>query len=215
MLRQSVAKMTTPLAEVPSISRLYRSKHLLPASQPGADLPAPCQAFNDKIAIVRGDITKIQADAIVNAGNKSLLGGGGVDGAIHRAAGPGLLAECRPLGGCETGEAKATNAYALPCKKVIHTVGPVYRSSGREKSERLLHNCYTNSLGVAVEQNCKSVIFSCLSTGVYGYPSEGAAWTALRAVRGFLEGEQGGNISKVVFCTFESKDVDAYADVIP
>ncbi|KAK4454254.1 hypothetical protein QBC34DRAFT_392921, partial [Podospora aff. communis PSN243] len=145
----------------------------------------------------------------------SLLGGGGVDGAIHRAAGPRLLAECRTLNGCRTGSAKITQAYNLPCSRVIHAVGPVYDDYDPEKSERELTSCYTTSLQLAVENGCRSVAFSALSTGVYGYPSRAAAPAALSAVREFMLGEEGKKIDKVVIVTFEKKDVDAYNEALP
>src|SRR3981081_2612426 len=125
-----------------------------------------------RLDVVKGDITRLDVDAIVNAANETLLGGGGVDGAIHRAAGPELLEECRELDGCETGSAKITNAYNLPCKKVIHAVGPVYSPNRKRRSHDLLAGCYTTSLKLAVENECKSIAFSALSTGGYGYPSQ-------------------------------------------
>jgi O-acetyl-ADP-ribose deacetylase len=200
---------------IPTISLLYRLKKLLPTDDEAHKLPEPSQSLNYKIGIIRGDITKLQVDAIVNAANKRLLGGGGVDGAIHRAAGPELLKECRTLGGCETGSAKITDAYELPCKKVIHAVGPVYDAWQKEEIAELLAGCYTTSLKLAVENECKSIAFSCLSTGIYGYPSLAAASVAIKAVKGFLEGESGDQVDKVVFCTFEMKDVDAYNKLVP
>ncbi len=200
---------------IPTISLLYRLKKLLAADAESQKLPEASQSLNYKIGIIRGDITKLHVDAIVNAANNRLLGGGGVDGAIHRAAGPGLLNECRKLGGCETGSAKITGAYELPCKKVIHAVGPIYDPWQKEESAELLAGCYITSLKLAVENECKSIAFSCLSTGIYGYPSLAAASVAIKAVRGFLEGESGDQLDKVVFCTFEMKDVDAYNKFIP
>ena len=207
-----------PVTEIPTVSLLYRLKKLVPAPHDPAtegEAPQPSQSFNDRIGLIRGDITKLEVGAIVNAANNSLLGGGGVDGAIHRAAGPGLLRECRKLKGCDTGDAKITGAYDLPCEKVIHAVGPVYNSRFERESEEDLASCYSTSLRLAVENECKSIAFSALSTGVYGYPSHDAAPVAIRAVKDFLAGQDGDKLEKVVFCTFVQKDVDAYNYWLP
>ncbi len=160
-----------------------------------------------KIRIVLGDITALERDCIVNAANRSLLGGGGVDGAIHRAAGPELLRECRTLGGCETGGAKLTRGYRLPAKWVIHTVGPVY--SGRERDARLLASCYRSSLDLAKASGIRTIAFPAISTGVYGYPLEAATEIALDTVKAWLEANREYGM-EVTFCCFDRRACDVY-----
>jgi O-acetyl-ADP-ribose deacetylase len=163
--------------------------------------------MNPRLTVVQGDITRLDVDAIVNAANTSLLGGGGVDGAIHRAAGPELLAECRAIGGCPTGQARMTAGYRLPARHVIHTVGPVY-GGGSNREADALRSCYRESLRLAEAANLRSVAFPCISTGIYGYPKaeaceiavgEAAAWAAAHALP-----------EHVIFCCFEAEDARLY-----
>ena len=161
----------------------------------------------DKIKIEQTDITRLKVDAIVNAANNSLLGGGGVDGAIHNAAGPELLEECKTLNGCNTGEAKITGAYKLPSQKVIHTVGPVW-NGGKFKEEELLAAAYRNSLQIALRDSIETIAFPNISTGVYGFPKEKAAGIAIHEVRSFLKNHL--EIKSVTFAVFDEENLNIY-----
>lgn len=162
-----------------------------------------------RMLAVHADITTLAVDAIVNAANSSLLGGGGVDGAIHRAAGPELLQECRLLGGCKTGQAKATRGYRLPARHVIHTVGPVWRG-GQEGEAELLAACYANALAVAIQLQAKTVAFPGISTGIYGYPKQEAAGVAVDTVCEYT----GSVTEEVTFCCFNAEDLQIYQGLL-
>jgi O-acetyl-ADP-ribose deacetylase (regulator of RNase III) len=169
------------------------------------------QIMTEKITVEEGDITRQNVDAIVNAANTTLLGGGGVDGAIHRAAGPMLKEECRKLGGCITGDAKITKGYKLPAKYVIHTVGPVWRG-GDFNEDNLLASCYFKSLKLAVENGIKTIAFPSISTGIYGFPFERAAKIAIKTVREFLKSAP--LIEKVIFVCFSNGDYTTYRKLL-
>jgi O-acetyl-ADP-ribose deacetylase (regulator of RNase III) len=166
-----------------------------------------------RLRAVQGDITQLEVDAIVNAANSTLLGGGGVDGAIHRAAGPDLLRECRKLNGCEPGDARITGGYRLPAKRVIHAVGPVWRG-GNKGEPALLASCYTKAIRLAAAEGLRSIAFPCISTGIYGYPVDLAADVAIEAVQGALSEPlwtaARPRIGEVVFCCFSMRDLRIY-----
>jgi O-acetyl-ADP-ribose deacetylase (regulator of RNase III) len=206
--------MVVTLDDIPTLSEMYREKKIEPADNLSPKYK-PLTALNDKISVIKKDITTLAVDSIVNAANNSLLGGGGVDGAIHCAAGPDLYDECETLDGCATGSAKITGGYELPSKKVIHAVGPIYWKEGKTAAAELLAGCYHTSLKLAVDNGCKSIAFSALSTGVYGYPSRDASLIALETVRKFLEREEAEKLDRVIFCNFLEKDENAYFENIP
>ena len=165
------------------------------------------------IDVIEGDVTKLEVDAIVNAANQTLLGGGGVDGAIHSAAGPGLLAECKKLNGCPTGEARITKGYRLPAKYVIHTVGPIWRDGKRNEYE-LLANCYRNSLQLAIENSVESIAFPAISTGIYHFPINRACDIALKETRHFQATHGPSPLKLIVFACFNQNTYDCYHNAI-
>ncbi len=165
-----------------------------------------------KIKLIQGDITQVKADAIVNAANNSLLGGGGVDGAIHRAAGRKLLEECKKLGGCETGDAKITKGYALKAKFVIHTVGPVYHAENAEKAVRLLTSCYEKCFHLAEANNIKTIAFPAISCGVYGYPMEDGCQIAFDVAENALKKQS--CVGKIIFVLFSEKALNIYKNCL-
>lgn len=165
----------------------------------------------ERIVLYQGDITEMHVDAIVNAANKSLLGGGGVDGAIHRAAGPKLLDECKKLDGCETGKAKITEAYRLACRYVIHAVGPVWYG-GKNNEEEMLASAYRNSLQLAADKKLESIAFPNISTGVYRFPKKLAAEIAIKTVRAFLDKES--SLEQVFFCVFDDENFEIYEGLL-
>ncbi|KAG9251876.1 uncharacterized protein F5Z01DRAFT_626600 [Emericellopsis atlantica] len=198
--------------DLPTVTDLYNRGDLEPSDKPRETHSA---SVNARVSLIRGDITALLVDAIVNAANSSLLGGGGVDGAIHAAAGPRLLAECKTLKGCQPGEAKITKGYELPAAHVIHTVGPVYFRTSPLQAKQTLESCYEECLRVAVDNGVRTLAFCAISTGVYGYPQEDAARVACEQVRKFLETEDGQQLDRVIFTTFTTPDVEAYDKVVP
>lgn len=210
-LASRLAKTMTP-ADIPTLSQLYRHDHTnaLNPTKPKYEFT---KQLNDRVSIWRGDITELEADMIVNAANSSLLGGGGVDGAIHRAAGKHLLEECKKLGGAQTGETKFTAGYNLSSKKIAHTVGPVYHSHPPQRAAQLLKSCYQSSLEGCRDSGGGVIGFSSISTGVYGYPIKDATHIALETTRQFLE--QDDSITRVIYVVFSKRDEDVYREIIP
>ncbi|KAJ5769480.1 ADP-ribose glycohydrolase MACROD2 [Penicillium odoratum] len=219
-----MARTVLTVAEIPTLSKLYRRGILSKPTDGSATIATPTprqpiQSLNDMISCLQTDITQLKVDAIVNAANRALEGGSGVNGVIQRVAGPRLLQDCQKLGGCETGDAKCTLAYDLPCERVLHTVGPVYGIEYRRdprRPEELLRSCYRRCLELAVDRGIKSIAFSCISTGIYGYPNRDAAIAAADEVRKFLETSQDAHkIERVIFCLFQDVDVGIYNEVLP
>lgn len=197
------------LDEIPTLSLLYKLSHI-PLDEDHTSPHEPNAAYNDKISIIKSDITSLSVGAIVNAANESLLGGGGVDGAIHRAAGPDLVEECRGLDGCEPGGAKITDGYELPSSKVIHAVGPRWYALSPQDAEAKLRSCYRRGLELAVQHGLESIAFPAISTGVFSYPNVKACNDALSEVRKFLDQGKGNGLQRIIFCNFLQKDQDIY-----
>ncbi|PWN90525.1 A1pp-domain-containing protein [Acaromyces ingoldii] len=202
------------VSKIPTVAQLFKSGALKPAAPSSSSLPAYSHLSN-RVALWQGDITKLEVDGIVNAANESLLGGGGVDGAIHRAAGPELVKECRTLNGCKTGDAKVTKGYKLPAKHVVHTVGPIYSRSNAGTSRSKLQSAYRRSLEAATEADIKTIAFPSISTGVYGYPIEEATNVSLEVTGEYLADKESSQLELVVFCVFGDADKHVYEQVIP
>ncbi|XP_072840035.2 ADP-ribose glycohydrolase MACROD1 [Pogona vitticeps] len=199
------------LKQIPTWKEMAKSARV---KQPEETVYPKDNHLNEKISLFRGDITKLEVDAIVNAANSSLLGGGGVDGSIHRAAGPLLKEECRTLNGCETGKAKITCGYRLPAKFVIHTVGPMAQGEPSAAQETELGNCYKHSLKLALENKLRTVAFPCISTGVFGYPNDAAAEIVLNTLRKWLEDNK-EKVDRIIICVFLEKDDEIYKEKLP
>ncbi|KIR76655.1 LRP16 family protein [Cryptococcus gattii EJB2] len=204
---------STSPADIPTLSQLYHDQNLKSAPAKATKKYAFKKQLNDRISIWRGDITQLEADVIVNAANSSLLGGGGVDGAIHQAAGKQLLEECKTLGGAQTGQTKFTNAYNLPSAKIAHTVGPIYPSHSPHRAAQLLESCYQTSLDGCRDLGGGVIGFSSISTGVYGYPIKDATHIALETTRQFLE--QDNTITRVIYVVFSKRDEDVHREIVP
>ncbi|KAJ4468741.1 hypothetical protein J3R30DRAFT_3553765 [Lentinula aciculospora] len=204
------------LSDIRTVAELYKSSILkAPTLNKAKFKPKP--DLLDRLSLFQGDITKLEVDSIVNAANKRLLGGGGVDGAIHAAAGPELLEECRTLNGCDTGFSKITGAYRLPSKHIIHTVGPIYSASSVDSKAQQLASCYQTSIDLAIKNSLRHVAFPSISTGVYGYPIDDATHIALNVLRKHfeLEGESTFKLNRVIFVVWSDKDKSVYESLIP
>ncbi|GAA5833236.1 hypothetical protein JCM11251_005182 [Rhodosporidiobolus azoricus] len=214
--KEKPRKKGKKVEELETVADWYRSKKLqgFPPDEDQAAFPYS-EDLNEKVFLWQGDITKLEVDCIVNAANKSLLGGGGVDGAIHSAAGRSLYEECKTLKGASTGETKLTSGHALPAKKIAHTVGPVYSNTRKNECLRQLKSCYSTTLKLCVENGLRTVAFSGISTGVYGYPLDEAALVACSEVRKFLEGPDGDKIDAIIFTVFRQIDLNSYLDNLP
>ncbi|XP_035178603.1 ADP-ribose glycohydrolase MACROD2 isoform X2 [Oxyura jamaicensis] len=198
--RKEYSRDYVPLKDIPTWMDEMKSKNESDGENAKEDQQGK-KSLSEKVSLYRGDITLLEVDAIVNAANSSLLGGGGVDGCIHRAAGPCLVAECRNLSGCETGQAKITCGYELPAKYVIHTVGPIARGHLTDTHKENLANCYKSSLKLAKENNIRSLAFPCISTGIYGFPNEPAAVIALNTIKEWLS-KNHNEVDRIIFCVF-------------
>ncbi|XP_058015903.1 ADP-ribose glycohydrolase MACROD1 isoform X1 [Ahaetulla prasina] len=199
------------LKQIPTWKEMAKSARI---QQPeGTNYPKD-NNLNGKISLFRGDITKLEVDAIVNAANSSLLGGGGVDGCIHRAAGPLLKEECRSLNGCETGKAKISCGYRLPARFVIHTVGPIAQGQPSSSQQTELADCYKNSLKLALDNKLQTVAFPCISTGVFGYPNDAAAEVVLNTLHIWLEDHK-DKVERLIICVFLEKDDEIYKEKLP
>ncbi|KAH9903082.1 A1pp-domain-containing protein [Cubamyces lactineus] len=206
--------MSVSLSKIPTLRELYKSGVLKNVEAAKMRYPSK-PVLLDRVSLYQGDITRLDVDSIVNAANRSLLGGGGVDGAIHAAAGPSLLEECRTLNGCETGDAKITRGYNLPAHHIIHTVGPIYSTSQVDVKARQLASCYRTSLQLAVDNSLKHIAFPSISTGIYGYPVEDATHIALDTVRRFLDTPGGDKLERTIFVVWSDADKRVYETLIP
>ncbi|KIM39737.1 hypothetical protein M413DRAFT_28931 [Hebeloma cylindrosporum] len=202
------------LSSIKTLAEFYRTL-VLKAATPEKVRHQPDPALLDRVSLFQGDITRLEIDAIVNAANRSLLGGGGVDGAIHASAGPENFWKSRTLNGCLTGESKITRGYNLPASHIIHTVGPIYSSRDKAEKAELLESSYRTSLELAVENGIRHIAFPSISTGVYSYPVADATRIALNTARTFLESENGNKLERVIFVVWSNKDKGVYEELIP